>query len=205
MRKRLFLFVLSIIFFRFLCLPIGAAEDVRMNYELIYKETPVLDFMYEEGLDPEEDKDYEKYVISPYTLIRITDSLQNKKIHLKPGYYLVKPEKKDGYEFLVFKQKGRVAGVVPVYQKSLINPLLVYGPDPQKPKPPLYIRIPKKIFIDIPKAIITWPFKKIFKQKRIKTPPKAALESHVVHNGEYLDIWLYVDKYLYKVLFKIEN
>jgi hypothetical protein len=119
---------------------------------------------------------------------------------LKPGYYLVKPENRDGYEILIFKQNGRVAGVIPVYQKVLINPFLVYK-QPIKPKAPLY----KKIFIETPKKIITLPFKKWYESKRVPLPPKSALESKVVGNGKYLEIWLYVDQYLYKVLFKIEN
>ncbi|OGI00078.1 MAG: hypothetical protein A2039_00360 [Candidatus Melainabacteria bacterium GWA2_34_9] len=180
------------------------AENLRINYDLLYKDTPVLDFMYEEGIDPEQDNDYNRYIISPYTLIRITDTLKNKKILLKPGYYLVKPDKHDGYEFLLFKQNGKVAGIIPIYQKVLINPALVYK-EPIKPKTPLYKAIPKKIFIEIPKKIITRPFRKFWEQKKVLVPAKSALESKVVGNGKYLEIWLYVDKYLYKVLFEIQK
>jgi hypothetical protein len=201
--KKLLLILLTLISFLKFLSPCSA-EDSRINYDLLYKDTPVLDFMYEDGIDQAQDSDYNRYVISPYTLIRITDTLRNKKILLQPGYYLVKPEKRDGYEFLLFKQNGKVAGVIPVYQKVLINPLLVYK-EPIKPKTPLYKAIPKKIFIDTPKKIITWPFKKIFKQKTVLVPPKSALESKVVGDGKYLEIWLYVDTYLYKVLFKIEK
>ncbi|GEM_PF-1800658 len=181
-----------------------AAENIRINYDLIYKDTPVLDFMYEDKVDPDEESDYSDYLISPYTLLRITDTLVSKNVLLKPGYYLVKSEKKDGYDILTFKQNGKVAGVVPVYQKVTINPLLVF-PEPQKPKLPFYKAIPKKIFIDTPKKIMKWSAKKLFKQKDIPIPPKSALEYRVVGNGKYLEIWLYVDKYLYKSLFKIKN
>ena len=202
--KKLFLILLTLIsFLKLSSLPCGA-ENLRINYDLLYKDTPVLDFMYEDGIDQEQDNDYNRYIVSPYTLIRITDTLRNKKILLKPGYYLVKPEKRDGYEFLLFKQNGKVAGIVPVYQKVLINPALVYH-EPIKPKVPLYKAIPKKIFIEIPKKIITLPFKKSWEQKKVLVPPKSALESKVVSNGNYLEIWLYVDTYLYKVLFKIEK
>lgn len=203
MKKVLLILIISITFLKMTTLESGA-DVLRINYDLIYKETPVLDFMYENNIDQEQDNDYNRYVISPYVLIRITDTLRSKKVLLKPGYYLVKPENKDGYEFLIFKQNGRVAGVVPVYQKVLINPALVYN-EPIKAKLPLYKAIPKKIFIDIPKKIITRPFKKTWEQKRVLLPPKSALENKVVGDGKYLDIWLYVDKYLYKVLFKIEE
>jgi len=198
MKKFLLILLIIISFLKFSNLPCEA-ENLMFNYDLIYNDTPILDFMYENSLDKDQDNDYNGYIISPYTLIRITDVLRNKKVLLTPGYYLVKPKKRDGYEFLLFKQNGKVAGVVPVYQKLLIDPLLIYK-EPPKPKVPLY----KKIFIDTPKKIITWPFKQIFKQKTVPLPPKAALESKVVGEGKYLEIWLYVDKYLYKVLFKIE-
>lgn len=174
-----------------------------INYDLIYKETPILDFMYEEGLDPEQDGDYEKYIISPYTLIRITDTLRSKNTILKQGYYLVKPKNKDGYEFLLFKQNGRIAGIVPVYQKVRINPLLVYK-EPPKSKSPPYKAIPKKIFIETPKKILSWPFRKWYNKRRVPLPPKSALDSKVVGNGRYLEIWLYIDSFLYKALLKIE-
>ncbi len=194
--------LLTVLFF-FKILPCTAA-NLRINYDLIYKDTPVLDFMYENGIDQEQDNDYNRYVISPYTLIRITDILVNKNIRLIPGYYLVKTENKNGYNFLLFKQNGKVVGIIPVYQKVLINPMLVYK-EPIKPKVPFYKAIPKKIFIEIPKKIITRPFKKFFEQKRVLVPPKSALESKVVDNGKYMEIWLYIDTYLYKVLFKIDN
>jgi len=180
------------------------AYGTKMNYDLLYKDMPVLNFMYEDGYDPEQEVDYNNYVISPYVLIRISDTLRNKKILLTPGYYLVKPEKRDGYEFLLFKQNGRVLGAVPVFQKVLINPVIVYK-EPPKPKVPLFKRVLKTIFITTPKKIITFPFKKFWQQKRVNVPPKSALESKVVDNGKYMEIWLYVDTYLYKVLFLIED
>jgi hypothetical protein len=197
------LLFLMVLFLKFSVHP-AFGQNLRINYDLIYKETPILDFMYEDKIDQEEDGDYNRYNVSPYTLIRITDTLRCKKLVLSPGYYLVKPEKKDGYEFLIFKQNGKVIGVVPIYQKNIINPALVF-PEPVKPKKPFFIAIPKKIFIDTPKKIIARPFKGWWEQKRVLVPPKAALESKVVGNGKYYEIRLYVDKYLYKSLFKIEN
>lgn len=182
MKKFLFLLLILFSFLEFSNLSCRA-EDSKINYDLIYKDTPVLDFIYEDSIDPKQDNDYDGYIISPYTLIRITDTLRNKKVLLKPGYYLVKPENRNGYEFLLFKQNGKVAGVVPVYQKVLIDPNLVYK-EPTKPKEPFY--------------------KKIFKRRTVPLPPKSALESKIADDGKYLEIWLYVDKYLYKVLFKIE-
>lgn len=175
-----------------------AQQALRINYDLLYKETPVLDFMYDGGIDPKEDGDYNKFIVSPYTLIRISDTVRSKNILLTPGYYLVKPEKRNGYNFLLFKQNGRIAGVVPVYQKVLINPLLVYK-EPPKPKIPLY----KKI-LGMPMKLIKWPFKFIFRNKVTPLPPKSALEYKIVGDGKYMEMWLYVGTYLYKVLFLIQ-
>lgn len=203
MKKFLFIFLTLIITLKFSALDCKAGGS-GINYDLIYKDTPVLDFMYINGIDEEQDSDYNRYVISPYTLIRITDTLRNKKVVLKPGYYLIKPKRQDGYDFLIFKQNGKVAGVVPVYQKVLINPALVYK-EPVKEKLPLYKEIPKQVFIDTPKKILSKPFKKFWEQKKVLIPPKSALECKVVGDGKYLEIWLYVDTFLYKVLFKIEK
>ena len=52
------------------------------NYDLIYEDMPILDFMYETGVDPEEAEDYEKYVVSPYVLVRLPVKLRNQKILL---------------------------------------------------------------------------------------------------------------------------
>lgn len=203
MHKNSFFLIFLIIILLSSSVPANAFGG-RMNYDLLYKDMPVLNFMYEDGYDPQQEVDYNDYVISPYVLIRISDTLRNKKVLLQPGYYLVKPEKRDGYEFLLFKQNGRVVGAVPVFQKVLVNPALVYK-EPPKPKVSLFKRTVKTVFITIPKKIITFPFKKFWQQKRVKVPPKSMLDSKVVDDGKYMEIWLYVDTYLYKVLFLIEE
>jgi len=202
MKKFIFLIIYLIIFLKFSA--ISCLAETRINYDLIYNETPVLDFMFEDRVDPDEEQDYSEYLISPYTLMRITDFLVCKNIKLKPGYYLVKAVKKDGYNVMIFKQNGKVTGVIPVYQRVEIDPTLVF-PEPVKPKLPLYKAIPKKILIDTPKSILAWPLKKIFKEKKVPVPLKSAMETRTVENRKYLEMWLYVDKYLYKSLFKIEK
>ncbi len=176
-----------------------ANASTKINYDLIYKETPILDFIYEESLDPQEDKDYQGLFLSPYTLIRTSYALQNKKIHLKPGYYLLKPATWAGYDFVLFKQKGKIKGVVPVYQKILINPEYTYR-TPIKPEIPLY----KKPFVFVQK-IIAWPFKKVFKRRKPVLPPRSKFEAIEVDGNKYLEMKLYVEEYLYKILFKIES
>ena len=172
----------------------------EVNYNLIYKDTPILDFMYEIKLDPEEPEDYKDYSISPYILIRLPVKLRNKNIVLTPGYYLVKPEREDGFNFVIFKQKGRVIGAVPVYRKTWVNSEIIF-PEPPKPKTKWYV----KPFSALGK-VIKWPFKKVLKKhKKPLKPPRAKMDFEVVGNGEYYDMLLYVENSLYKMLFKLEN
>ena len=170
----------------------------KINYDLMYEDMPILDFMYEAGVDPEEPEDYEEYFISPYVLIRLPVKLRNQKTVLNPGYYLVKPEEKDGYNFAIFKQNGRVAGIVPIYKKYRVNPETIF-PTPQKKEPKWYA----KPFI-MTKNIIKKPFKKIFKQQNLKIPPRAKAEFKFV-DDKYYDLGLYVESSLYKMLFRLEN
>ncbi|OGI04429.1 MAG: hypothetical protein A2Y25_06710 [Candidatus Melainabacteria bacterium GWF2_37_15] len=171
----------------------------ELNYDLLYKDTPILDYMYETGVDEREDQDYQQYIISPYVLVRLPAKLRNKNIVLKPGYYLVKPENKDGYRYAIFKQNGRVIGSVPIYHKSWINPETTF------PKPPE----PKHLWYTQPffttKKIVGWPFKKVLEHRKPFLPPRAKADFQLTDDGKYYDMWLYVEDSLYKMLFKLEN
>lgn len=171
----------------------------ELDYDRIYKDTPVLDYMYETGVDDDEQVDYQDYIISPYVLIRIPTNLRCKNVLLQQGYYLVKAESKNGYRFAVFKQNGRVAGVVPIYQKSWVNPDILF-PKPPQPKYKWYV----KPFV-MAKNIIKWPFKKLFKRRLPLQPPRALLDYKLVDDGKYYDMHLYIEDGLYKMLFKLEN
>ncbi|HSA07413.1 MAG TPA: hypothetical protein P5556_09565 [Candidatus Gastranaerophilales bacterium] len=182
----------------FLC-PVSCSGQENLDYNRLYEDMPILDFMYEAGFDPEESEDYEKYFISPYVLIRLPVVLKNKKTVLLPGYYLVKPEKKDGYNFAVFKQNGRIKGIIPVYKKYIVNPAEIF-PEPEKPKHKFYI----KPFV-YAGNVIKWPFSKIFKKRNPPAPPRAAVEFELVGNDRYYDMGLYVEDSLYKMLFIMEK
>ncbi len=171
----------------------------ELDYERLYEDTPVLDYMYETGLDEEESEDYEDYIISPYVLVRLPVKLRNKNIVLPPGYYLVKPEKEDGYRFAIFKQNGVVRGAVPVYQKSWVNPELMF-PKPPKKKHKWYVQP----FVTV-KDIVKWPFKKLLEHRKPLPPPRAKADFRLTEDGEYYDMWLYVESSLYKMLFKLEQ
>lgn len=171
----------------------------KINYDLLYGDTPVLDYIYESGEDPEEDRDYEDYIISPYTLVRLPVKLRNKNTLLTPGYYLVKPEKKDGYRFAVFKQNGKVIGVVPIYKKEWVNPAEEF-PTPPKPQHKWYIKPFAGVW-----NMFKWPFKKLFKPRKPLIPSRAKVNFEQVGDGKYYDMLLYVEDSLYRMLFRIEK
>lgn len=184
----------------FICTMLVSPSYAQLNYDLLYKDTPVLGHIYETGVDEEEDGDYEDYIISPYVLVRLPAKLRNKKIVLNPGYYLVKPERKDGYRFAVFKQNGYVVGAVPVYQKVWVDAELIFPPPPKK-KHKWYVWP-----FATASSIVKWPFKKLIGDNRKpKKPKRAKADFRLVGDGEYYDMWLYVENSLYKMLFKLEQ
>jgi len=213
--KKIVIFI-SIIFILILCPnnPSSAQfKNANINYDLLYNDMPILDFMYEDGVDLEEQEDYNEYIISPYTLVRVTEKLINKKNTLNPGYYLVKPNKKDGYNFLLFKQNGKIAAIVPVYQK-IADDTIITSTAPPKPKPSLPMRImllPKNAFIDAPLWVLKfsynniWPFTKLPRYKKVPLPPEARLEYKTADEGKYIELWLSVEGYVHKALFKTER
>lgn len=171
----------------------------QLNYEKIYEDTPVLDHIYETGIDEEESDDYEDYIVSPYVLIRLPVKLRNKNIVLDKGYYLIKPERKDGYRFAVFKQNGRVVGAVPVYQKNWVDPEVIFPPPP-KPTYKWY----QKPFMST-WNVLKWPFKKLLEHRKPLPPPRAKADFRLSEDEKYYDMWLYIESSLYKMLFKVEE
>ena len=197
-KKLLVITLLLLMFFNFsgaaFCLQIG-----KINYDLIYEDMPILDFMFETNRDPQESADYQGYFISPYVLTRLPVKLRNKKTVLSKGYYLIKPEKKDGYNFVIFKQNGIIMGIIPIYKTYRTNPAVIFPPTP-KPRYKWYV----KPFVVV-RDVIKWPFKKLFKHKKPLMPPRAKADFKLVGNGEYYDMGLYIENHLYKMLFKLEK
>jgi hypothetical protein len=131
---------------------------------------------------------------------------------LEPGYYLAKPAKVDGFRVVIFKQNGRVIGVIPAYQKEKVNPEIIF-PTPPKPQRGFVSGVFSNVLgiAGYPFKIASgvWPFKnvidKIKNLRRPLAPPRAKAEFREEGNGKYYDMWLYVEDNLYKMLFKFEN
>jgi hypothetical protein len=43
----------------------------EINFDMVYEDTPILDYLYETSIDPKEPDDYNEYLVSPYVLIRL--------------------------------------------------------------------------------------------------------------------------------------
>jgi len=191
MKKIILFFLLFIIFS-------GRAFAGSVDYETILNNLPTIDIYYEQKEDPDEQADYIQYFNSPYPLIRTSFPLSCKSIKIKPGYYLLTPRSKDGFEFIMFKQNGKIAGLVPVYEKRLMTPEETQRLFPPPPKP-------KTTIWSLPwrstKAVTK---KKLGKYKKPPELPHVALEADIV-GGKYFEIILYRENHLYKMLFKIEK
>jgi len=182
-----------------LILPYSKVFAQEANYDEIFNNLPVLDIVYDQNEDPDEQADSIKYFQSPYPLIRTAFPLSCKSAKFKPGYYLLTPRTRDGYDFIMFKQFGKIAGLVPVYEKRPLTPeeSLRLFPPPPKPKTTIW-SLPLRAF----KVCV----KKAFgKQKKPPEPPKYALDANITDENKYFEIILYSEQYAYKILFKIER
>lgn len=172
---------------------VQAAE--RINYDNIYKNLPVLDIHYDYNEDPDENADYTNYIGSPYPLIRISPKLACRETKLAPGYYLMTIKNRSSYDFVMFKQNGKIAALIPVYEKQLINPETFY-PKPEEPKS-RFKKTTKAI-----KNVIAKPFQS---HRRPVPPTRTFITSSLVDGGNYFEVLFYQEQYLYKMLFKVEK
>ncbi|MFH0702961.1 MAG: hypothetical protein V2B14_05430 [bacterium] len=190
MKKFLSLIFLNLLLQVFLA-HAGIAQNI--NYDLIYTNLTPIDINYDHNEDPNEINDYSQFIESPYPLIRISQTLRCKNTKISPGYYLLTPKNENNIDFVMFKQKGKIVALIPVYEKRLINPKLVYKSEP-KPK----VSLIKRPFIAIKKF-----FGLILKKsKKYQDPPKCAVETEKINGEKYFEIRLYVEEHLYKMLFK---
>lgn len=204
MKKIILFFLLFIIFS-------GKALAESVDYDAIFGNLPIVDIYYEQNEDPDEQADYLQYFNSPYPLIRTSFPLSCKTVKLKQGYYLLTPRSKDGFEFIMFKQNGKIVGLVPVYEKRPMTPAEISKVFPKPPKK-------KHSVWSLPWRGFKYTVKRMFgKYKKPPELPGVALDADIVGGGKYFEIVLYkeyIKKYLKeeykeyyasKMLFKIER
>jgi len=187
MKKLFFILLMTVLFSS------RAYAAEYTDFDRAYANLPVFDFFYEDNQDPDENQDYADYLGSPYPLVRISVPLECKKTKIIPGYYLITIRNRSGIDFAMFKQNGKIAGLVPVYEKQAINPETYY-PKPTAPKSKT-----KKFFGGI-KNTLAKPFK-----PHMKPPPPARydVKTKIIGKGVYFELDYYREEYLYKMLFRI--
>lgn len=192
--------LLTFLTFIFLSYPAKTFAAEPINYDSIYNNLPVLvDIYYDHNEDPDENLDYQDYVESPYPLMRVSVKLKCKDVKLNPGYYLITLKNRSNYDFAMFKQRGKIVALIPVYEKVKIDPETFY-PKAEKPKKSIIGKTGSGI-----KAAIAFPFKPL---NRFRKPPPQTrhfITSSLVDSGRYFEIYLYQEDYLYKILFKVER
>ena len=165
-----------------------------VDYDGIYDNLVEPDFDYIFNLDPYQSEEYTKYMYSPYPLFRSGVNLIFKSKVIPPGYYLLTPREKDGKTYVLFKENGRVAFVIPVYDEDWILETFYDDKLPKENKTKTQ-KLGEKSMNFIGKR---WG------KKNQRTPiPKAYIEFN--DRGLYWDMILYYGEKKYYLLFKKEE
>lgn len=163
----------------------------REDWNKEYKNLEAADFEYIHGIDPFQNEDYTKYMWSPYPLLRTSSTFYFKDIVIEPGYYLLTPRRKNGKDWILFKQQGRVKFVIPVFKKELV-PVGFYKKNIPKPDKTLW----QKSWDGVTNA-----FGKMLKKQTKRTPPPDAFIDSETLSDDFTDIILYYDNFKYHMIF----
>lgn len=106
------------------------------DYDSLYEKAEPFKSKLYNDIDPFQDEDIIRYSWSPYPLFRTSADLYFKDITIPPGYYLLTPRHLGEKDYILFKQNGKVAYIIPVVKKEA-TPLNFYAPNtPQIKKTP---------------------------------------------------------------------
>ena len=170
--------------------PLYANE--KDTYEEIYNKLEPADFEYMFGIDPYQAEDYTKYMYSPYPLFRVGVPFVFKDIKIEPGYYILTPRKRDGKNFVLFKENGRVKYLIPVYETDLVAPMFYDQYIPER----------KRGFCDKLGNGFSNTISRIFPKKTQRMPaPKAYIEVNDIER-EFYQVILYYGEQKYYMIFK---
>lgn len=164
------------------------------NYEEIYEAQQPANFEYMFGLDPYQAEEYTKYIVAPYPLFRTAVPFRFKNILIPPGYYLLTPREKDGKDYVLFKDNGRVRYIIPAYKTGFVDPLFYDK----------YIPVPKKTKTQ---KLGDWgnaQLAKMFKKSLREAPPKSYIDVNEIGNT-YWEVILFYGFKQYHMLFKREG
>ena len=175
-------------------LDIADVETVEVkpskNYAEIYKNLAPATHSYMHNMDPDQYYDIKDTAWSPYPLFRLNSPIYFKDRTIEPGYYLLTPREHNDKWYLLFKQNGNVAHIIPVYERDIV-PELFYEKHLAKPK---YTKAQK-----IHMGVLNW-FGKFSSSKR-KEPVKSYLEINDLENN-FVSIVVYYGNHKYSTIFR---
>ena len=170
----------------FLNMPVWADDD----YDYLYENAQPFTSKLYNDIDPFQDEDTIKYSWSPYPLFRTSTDLFFKDFKIEPGYYLLTPRCLSGKDYILFKQNGKVAFIIPAVKKE-DTPLNFYDANVPKMKLTKW----QKFTLDVRKK-----FYDTAKDSGKSTPPNSLVNVDV--QVKYIVLTLYYGEYKYTALFK---
>ena len=160
------------------------------DYASIYNALEPAKHSYLHGIDPDQYYDMKDATWAPYPLFRLNSYIYFKDIAIEPGYYLLTPREHKGKWYMLFKQNGKVAYIIPVYERN-ITPELFY--DKHLPKPKLTKA--QKIHMGV------LDFLGKFNSTKRKDPVKSYLEITDLEN-HFVSIVIYYGNHNYSTIFR---
>lgn len=160
------------------------------NYAQIYNNLQLADFSYLHNIDPDQYYDMKDASWSPYPLLRLNSAIYFKGITIEPGYYLLTPREYKGKWYLLFKQNGTVAHIIPVYERD-ITPEFFYEKHLPKPK----LTTAQKIHMG------ALDFLGKFKSTKRKSPIQCYMEINDLEN-HFVSIVIYYGNHKYSTIFR---
>lgn len=167
-------------------------ENVKptKNYPEIYNSLQPASYSYLHGIDPEQYYDMKDATWSPYPLLRLNSYIYFKQQAIEPGYYLLTPRKHKDNWYMLFKQNGKVAHIIPVYERD-ITPIDFYEKHLTKPK----LTKAQKIHMGV------LDFVGKFKSSKRKEPIKSYMEITDLENY-FVSIVIYYGNHKYSTIFR---
>lgn len=160
------------------------------DYVGIYHSLEPAKHSYMHNIDPDQYYDMKDAAWAPYPLLRLNSFIYFKDKAIEPGYYLLTPREHKGDWFLLFKQNGKVAHIIPVYERD-ITPEGFYEKHLPQPK---YTKAQK-----IHMGVLSFLGK--FNSTKRKDPIKSYLEITDLEN-HFVSIVIYYGNHKYSTIFR---
>ena len=170
--------------------PTQVTVEPIKNYPDIYNSLEPATHSYMHNIDPEQYYDIKDAAWAPYPLLRLNSYIYFKNSSIEPGYYLLTPREHKGKWYMLFKQNGKVAHIIPVYERD-ITPEFFY--DKHLPKPKLTKA--QKIHMGV------LSFLGKFDSTKRKDPIKCYMEITDLEN-HFVSIIIYYGNHKYSTIFR---